>query len=179
VISCLSVKTIVNTLHSHCTHTHSFPSKHCSAHTYIHTTHASSPKGQQRHLRYFSETLPKLPSLEQYCRRDRWSANRYLIAVYLRYKCYLVAFYDIQRHSFILFRTPHETHCFTPFNKIQRNNVRVILVFDLLHIVSILVYSAEANRCFYGKLAYLKMIWYLKNSTLCVHYRSFFAYKLF
>jgi hypothetical protein len=48
-------------------------------HTDIHTTHALSPKGQQRHLKYVgvseerdTHVLPKLVNYEEHCIRDRW-----------------------------------------------------------------------------------------------------------
>jgi hypothetical protein len=57
--------------------------------TYIHTHFVPGGIAEvsQIHLRD-TYVLPKLVSYEEHCRRDRWSAHRRLIAVYLRCKCY-------------------------------------------------------------------------------------------
>jgi hypothetical protein len=60
-----------------------------------------------------AHVVPKLISYEVYRRRDRWTAHRRLIAVYLRCECYsrfLRHPWKKERDAFfILSRTPHET----------------------------------------------------------------------
>jgi hypothetical protein len=78
-----------------------------------------------------AHVLPKLLSYEEYCRRDRWLADRRLIAVYLRCK-YCYPFSRILRHpwsrercySFILSRTPHVT-----LNR-DRKRMKIKLTFN-------------------------------------------------
>jgi hypothetical protein len=59
--------------------------------TYVHTYHSRFiPEMVAEASQIFfqdAHVLPKLLSYEEYCRRDRWLANRRLIEVYLRYKC--------------------------------------------------------------------------------------------
>jgi hypothetical protein len=58
----------------------------------MHTTHALSPEeGVAEASRIFlpdAHALPKLLSYEEYCGRDKWLADRRLIAVYLGRKYY-------------------------------------------------------------------------------------------
>jgi hypothetical protein len=101
-------------------------------HTYIYHPRFT-PEGVAEASRIFSQTptLPKLLSYEEYCRRDRWLADRRLIAVYLRCK-YFYPFSRILRHpwsrercySFILSRTPHVT-----LNR-DRKRMKIKLTFN-------------------------------------------------